>query len=311
MTIKNLAQIFFFGAIMLCSQSTKAQYYFFDDDYYDRDLLYEVGLSFNAMNCLTDLGGHKGKGAPFLKDLNTGKTKFSVGIFGAVTYHNEFGLRVEATYGNLYARDNVLKGITDIAKERYNRNLDFQTTIVEGVVLGEIHPLFVFIDWAAKDRPPPRISPYLLGGVGYFSFRPQGSVPGTNSVIDLKPLHTEGQGFPEFPNREDYKLTQINFPVGIGAKYELGPLFAARLEVLHRILKTDYLDDLSERYIDPALFAKYLTPQQARIAKLMNDKQINPVANPSTGRRRGNPDNNDSYFTINLKISLIIGRDKQ
>ncbi len=309
MTVKNLFRVLYIPFLLFCSNSAIAQNYYINGG--QDEIEYELGLSFNAMNCLTDLGGNKGVGKPFLKDLNTGNTKFSVGIFGSAFIQNKFALRVEATYGSLSAKDNVLKGLTDDARYRYNRNLDFQTSIFEAAALAEIHPLNILIDWDERNQSSPRLSPYLLGGVGYFSFRPQGTVPGTNTLVDLKPLRTEGQGFAEFPDREDYKLQQINFPVGLGIKYELSPLLNLRLEALHRILKTDYLDDVSQQYIDPALFDKYLTPQQARIAKVLADKQISSENMNSVGEIRGNPKNNDSYFSINLKISFVLGVGKE
>ena len=39
-----------------------------------------------------------------------------------------------------------------------------------------------------------------LIGVGYFSFNPQAKLG--NRWIDLQPLSTEGQGFPEYPDRK-------------------------------------------------------------------------------------------------------------
>lgn len=300
----------FFIMITICSKEASAQYYFFDDEYYDNDLLFETGISANLMNSLTDLGGHKGIGTRYLKDLNMGKTHGSFGIFGSFIYKNAIGLRVEGTYGKLSGNDDVLQGITDIAKQRYNRNLNFRTRIYDATAMIEMHPVFMFINWASRDQSPPRYSPYILGGVGYFSFNPQGQVPGTKRYVDLQPLHTEGQGFPTHPDRPDYKLKQINFPLGFGVKYEVSRLFNLRLETVYRKLNTDYLDDLSTRYINPAEFDLYLSPQKAALAKIMNDRQINPVATPSTNRKRGTATENDAYFTINLKVSLIIGRDK-
>lgn len=52
----------------------------------------------------------------------------------------------------------------------------------------------------------------------------------------------------------------------MGLRIELGSLFNARIEFLDRKLFTDYLDDVSTTYIDPALFYKYLNPSVAAIA---------------------------------------------
>jgi hypothetical protein len=67
----------------------------------------------------------------------------------------------------------------------------------------------------------------------------------------------------EYPERKEYKLTQLNFPLGAGIKLECSALLNLRLEILHRITRTDYLDDVSTRYIDPSLFQKYLSPNKA------------------------------------------------
>lgn len=290
----------------LSSASVNAQYYFFDGDYYENPVLYEAGVSVNAMNSLTDLGGKKGIGEKFLKDLNLGYTSISGGIFFSVSYKNAVALRLEGTFGKVSSDDKILAGINDAAKNRFNRNLNFRSNISEVAALVEIHPMYIFVDWPAKETTPPRTSPYLLAGVGYFSFNPQTKIG--NRTIDLQPLSTEGQGFAEYPNRPIYKLNQLNIPMGAGVKYELSPLVNLRAEVVYRKLFTDYLDDLSTTYIDPALFDKYLTPQKAANAKILYDRQIEKVA--GINGKRGTEKNNDAYFTANLKISVIIGRER-
>lgn len=295
----SLFSIFLFG-----TQSARAQYYFFDGDYYDTPFLYEAGISVNAMNCLTDMGGHKGIGKKFLKDLNIGKTNISGGVFFSVAYKNAVALRLEGTFGQISGNDNVLIGITDIAKERFNRNLNFRSYISEVAAMLEIHPMYIFVDWPAKETTPPRTSPYLLAGVGYFSFNPQTKLG--NNYIDLQPLRTEGQGFTE-TGRKEYSLTQLNIPIGAGVKYELSPLVNLRGEVLYRKTFTDYIDDLSSTYIDPTLFSKYLTPQQEANARILYNRQLVPVP---LSTKRGTVTNNDGYFTVNLKISVIIGRER-
>jgi Domain of unknown function (DUF6089) len=288
------------------SKPAIAQYYFFDEDYYDKPWLYEAGISVNAMNCLTDVGGAKGIGRKFVKDLNIGYTNFSGGVFLDAMYKNAAGIRLEATFGKISANDNVLEGITDIAKERYNRNLNFRSYMTEVSALLELHPTYIFIDWPARESTPPRTSPYLLAGISYFSFNPQTRLG--NRWIDLKPLHTEGQGWEE-TGRSEYSLRQLSIPMGFGVKYELSPLVNLRGEFLYRKTFTDYLDDLSTDYIDPALFDKYLGAGTAKAnnAKILNNRQI--VPNPIS-TKRGTVTNNDGYFTFNLKLSVVIGRDR-
>ena len=294
-------------AFIVKSNTASAQYYFFDDDYYDDPFLYEAGVSLNAMNCLTDMGGNKGIGKTFLKDLNLGKTNISGGVFFNVAYKNAVALRLEGTFGKISGNDNVLAGITDIAKERFNRNLNFRSYITDINLMLEVHPKYIFIDWPAREDRPSKYSPYLLGGIGYFSFNPQTKLIGSNAYIDLQPLHTEGQGFPE-SGKKDYKLNQINIPMGFGVKHELSPLINLRAEMVYRKTFTDYIDDLSTVYADPAWFDANLTPQKAALAKQLYDRQIDPRT--TSGGKRGTVKNNDGFFTFNLKISVIIGRER-
>ena len=293
---------------LIGSKNTNAQYYFFDGEYYDNPILYEAGISLNAMNCLTDMGGKKGIGTKFLKDLNIGKTHISGGVFFSAAYKNAVALRLEGTFGQISGNDNVLIGITDIAKERYNRNLNFRSYLIDVTAMLEIHPMYIFIDWLAKETTPPRISPYIIGGIGYFSFNPQ--TKQGNRYIDLQPLSTEGQGFAEYPERPVYKLNQINIPFGGGVKYEVSPLINARAEIVYRTTFTDYIDDLSTTYIDPALFDKYFGAgsQKAINARALYDQQIEKRG--GIDGRRGKPTNTDGYFTACLKISVIIGRER-
>jgi Domain of unknown function (DUF6089) len=305
-----MRKLFFISTLLVMStiavKQANAQYYFFDDTYYDKPWLYEAGISLNAMNCLTDVGGTRGIGRKFLKDLNIGYTNISGGVFLQAMYKNAAGIRLEGTFGKLSANDKVLAGITDIAKERFNRNLNFRSYITEVSAMLEIHPTYIFIDWPAKESTPPRTSPYLLGGIAYFSFNPQTKLG--NRWIDLQPLRTEGQGFAE-TGRKEYSLQQLSIPMGAGVKYELSPLINLRGEMIYRKTFTDYIDDLSTDYIDPALFDKYLGAgtSKATNAKILYDRQL--VKDPIS-TKRGTVTNNDGYFTFNLKISVIIGRDR-
>ncbi|MBP9099539.1 MAG: hypothetical protein KBF74_12040 [Ferruginibacter sp.] len=290
------------------SKNASAQYYFYDDDYYDSPFLFEVGASLGAMNCFTDIGGAKGVGKRFVKDLNLGATSFAGGIFINAMYKNAVALRLEGTFGQISANDNVLKDVDpkDIAFQRYNRNTSFRSKITEISLVTELHPLFIFIDYMERESDPPKLSPYLLAGVGYYTFNPQTELNG--KWIDLQPLSTEGQGFKEYPDRKVYKLQQLSIPVGLGIKYELSRMVNLRGEFVYRVLQTDYLDDMSTTYVDPTLYSNYFTGSKLANALILSDRQITKVTGP--GGKRGSPKQKDSFFSINLKLSLTIGRQK-
>ncbi len=295
--------------IIISVKNANAQYYFYDNNYYDNPVIFELGASVGAMNCLTDIGGNKGIGKNLVKDINLGNTYLAESIYLSATYQYMFALRLEATFGQVSADDKVLAKVAPSTLGRYERNLNFKSKITDFMLGLEIHPLYIFNN-NKEDKDPPICSPYVLAGVGFFSFNPQTTLAG--KTVDLQPLSTEGQGFAEYPNRKPYKLTQVNFPLGVGIKYDLSSTLNVKAEFVYRKLTTDYLDDLSTEYIDPTLYANYFTGAKLTNALLLNDRQyeLTPSHITNVGDVRGNAKNNDGYFTLNLKIGYTFGREK-
>ena len=293
------------AAILLRPATLDAQYYFFNDRYYDQPVVFEMGLSGGVMNSFTDLGGKKGAGEGFIKDLRWKYARPAYGLYFAAMYENKLGLRLEGTFGEVMGYDSILKNVASSTNGRYERNLSFRSRIAELQLAAEVHPLPFFM---SEDSEPLPFSPYGVFGVGYYSFNPEGSING--QWYALQPLRTEGQGFAEYPDRQPYELSQINFQLGLGLKYEINTSFNARLELTHRILRTDYLDDVSTTYVDPSLFYDYLPLNQASIAEQISYRtdELNPSDLYPIGSQRGNPKNNDAFFTIMLKLGFVFGR---
>jgi hypothetical protein len=306
-----LVMILTFGA----TQNASAQYYYYDDNSYDTPLTFEAGVSIGAMNCLTDVGGNSGTGLSEVKGLKSyrlGTTDFCTSAYISAAYKYAYGLRLEATYGTVSGADSALKNVASSTGGRYERNLSFRTRIQELTLVAEFYPLYMFVDWSDTKYDPPKFSPYLLAGIGVYHFNPQAR-DSTGKWVDLQPLHTEGEGFAEYPDRKPYNLTQINFPVGFGVKYELTPKINLRMELMWRILRTDYLDDVSTTYVDPSTFAKNLPAVNVQEAESMSSRNKNLSSNPSynwhVGGLRGDSKNNDTYFSLNLKVGYTFGRE--
>ncbi len=272
----------------------------------------EAGINIGPSFFLGDLGGNRGKGTRFVKDLNFSYTQVMTGLFLTV-YPNEWlGIRAAAQIGKIEAEDRIIKTKGEDELYRKQRNLDFRSRISEAYVAAEVFPLMLL----NKDNPDfkPRLRPYGVLGIGYFHFNPQGSLTDANGNKTwhyLRPLHTEGQGFPEYPDRKEYSLNQINIPMGVGFKYFISEKVNVSFEILLRKSFTDYIDDVSTEYIDPNLFDKYLKPADAVIARRISDKVfaiVNPgLSRNSPGTQRGNPKQNDSYFTTFLKFGIRLG----
>ncbi|HLG39619.1 MAG TPA: hypothetical protein VI461_08115, partial [Chitinophagaceae bacterium] len=249
--------------LLLQTLLTGAQYYFYNDKYYNSNWVLEIGGSVGFMNSLTDIGGKKGIGKKFIKDLNFNLSKPSFSIYAITMYKDVLGIRIEGTIGKAEAYDSILKTVAASTFGRYERNLSFRSDITDFQLSAEVHPLFFK---SYDEGEAPRISPYAVAGIGFFTFNPEANLNG--QWYALQPLHTEGQGFAEYPGRKPYQLKQVNIPLGIGVKYEVNSFLNARLEIVYRKLFTDYLDDVSNLdYIDPALFNTYLSHTQAALAQ--------------------------------------------
>lgn len=296
-----------FIACTLIKEPLKAQYYFYNDKYYENEVVVELGLTGGLMNSLTDLGGKKGIGKNFVKDFRWATSRPSYGLYAMAMYKSMIGVRLEGTFGEVVGYDSILKDVASSTFGRYERNLSFKSKISEIQLAVEFHPITLF---NFEDAPPP-FSPYVLAGIGRYSFDPQAELRG--QWYALKPLSTEGQGFKEYKDRSPYELTQFNVAAGLGLRYEINSLINARLEFVHRFLNTDYLDDVSTTYVDPALFANYLPANLVPIAQqLANRKgEINPGSKTKTGDQRGDSEDNDAYFTIQLKIGVTLGRQRK
>lgn len=297
-------------SVMLLSQPLKAQYYYYNDKYYESAVVFEIGLSGGIMNSLTDLGGKKGIGKNFIKDLRWKTARPSYGAYIMAMYKNAIGGRIEGTFGQVTGYDSILKNVASSTSGRYERNLSFRSRIAEVQLSLEIHPLF-FRSYDNNEEPP-RFSPYAVLGAGYFSFDPEAKLNG--QWFNLAPLRLEGQGMDEYPERKPYDLKQVNLLGGIGLKYEITPSLNARIELVHRKLFTDYLDDVSTDYINATLFSNYLTPVQAALAQQLyfRRNELNPSdATPLPGDQRGDPEDKDAYFTIHAKIGLTFGRKRR
>lgn len=263
----------------------------------------EAGVTFSPSNFLGDLGGTYGKGEPFLKDNNVSNTKLLIGAHFSAYPTDWLGFRLAVTHGTIAGDDAIIKGKGGLEEARKARNQNFKSKINEAFIAAEFYPS-VFMEHDAT-QVFNKIRPYGLIGIGLFHFDPKGQDPLTGEWINLKSLHTEGQGFPEYPERKDYKLTQLNIPMGVGIKYFANETVSLSLEVVHRKTFSDYIDDVSTDYIDKDLFYKNLPLNTAIIANRMYDKSTN-AANRNGGDKRGTSSNMDAYYSAGFKLSYRI-----
>lgn len=260
----------------------------------------ELGLSVGPSFFLGDLGGTKGKGRTFIKDINFPLTKLMKGVYLNIYPTEWIGFRFAANIGELEAYDSVIDNKGTAERFRKQRNLGFRSEIQEGYIAAEIYPTVMLESYMGLQS---KFRPYGVAGIGIFHFNPEApyiTIYGTRDWTPLKPLHLEGQGFPEYPNRKEYSLIQKEILLGAGFKFYITDALYLGFEILHRKTFTDYLDDVSTNYIDPHYFDLYLTSEQAIMAKQLayREKYYDPSINrPYIDKQRGDPKQNDAFFS--------------
>jgi hypothetical protein len=304
--VKNtFVKLLITGVLLVKTPDLLAQgYYFYNNDTYEPAWVVDGSLNLGLMNCITDVGGSK-KSMQGLAATTLRSSNLSAGLSLTATFRDWFAVRVEATTGRISGADSLLKGATYFsAIGRFERNLHFRTSINEIFVGIELHPLTII--FSNSSRPLPRLSPYIVAGIGGLRFNPQANID--NRWVDLKPLRLEGQGFAEYPDRRQYTGNAIIIPFGAGLKFDVSKKVILRAEVLRRTTNSDYLDDVSRgNWVDPILFFNYLSPNNALLASRLYNRStvINP---PRDTRPRGNESNNDVYWNAQVRLGIALNR---
>ena len=208
--------------------------------------------------------------------------KPAVGFNVKYQIHPQFTLRAGLAYAAVsgddkFTRDSLLT----------LRNLSFQTSILEASFA---------VEAAVLDPELFPNYPYLFAGVGAFRFNPF-AYDQHNDKVYLRPLRTEGQGLPEYPDRKEYSLVQLCIPFGAGARFRLSEQFSLSIEAGFRKLFTDHLDDVSNSYVDPIVLSNSVGPKSLEMSYRgweVGSSQYDPY--PGYGAHRGNPKKDDWYY---------------
>ena len=214
-----------------------------------------------------------------------------VGIIYKYFMSPHVGLRFGASYTDLTAADSLSNIPANIA-----RNLSFATHLFE--VHGAIEVNLLPVDVMRR-----KVSPYIFGGISVFYFDPYAIDPEGDKVY-LRPLSTEGEGLPMYPDRKEYSLVNVAFPFGAGVKFFIGKTLMLTTEVGFRYTNTDYLDDVSKSYVNLDTLQAY----KGKIARQMAYRGNTVVGwngdNPNYGFQRGDPTSNDWYWFGNITLTV-------
>ena len=199
--------------------------------------------------------------------------------------HSRMSVRANVTYGRVSASDAQ-------STEALNRqrNLSFHSDIFE-LAAGVEFNYFPF--QLGHDRY--KGTAYIVAEIGVFRMNPKTNYNG--SEIALRPLGTEGQGT-TLNSKKHYNLTQVCIPLGVGAKFSLGPRAGFNLELGIRKTFTDYLDDVhAENYVDPEILAVESGPLAAELSNRSGDRY----------GKRGNASTKDWYLFGGVMFTFSLG----
>lgn len=242
-------------------------------------------------NSYSELGILLGESS-YMGDMNPSKpfhmVSPSIGLHLRRSTSLRFSWRTQAGFARIRSAD-------DRSENQYqiSRNLSFQSNIFEISQLLE----FNFFPFEAGN-PKYFATPYIYAGLGAFYFNPKAIFNG--QLIELRPLGTEGQGLPDYPDRKNYSRIQLAFPFGIGFRINAGKIFSLGIDWGLRRTFTDYLDDLSKTYVDPDLLIAY----HGAYAALLADRSIQNPGRSNIQYQRGNPGTKDWYSIAGLTISM-------
>lgn len=290
-----------------------------------------IGFSVNALNYYGDLAPR-----PSRVSTDISFTKPGIGVSIMHRFGPRYTVLGQFMFGTLRGSDasSADQNDTENGIYRYKRNLSFRNQIKE------LSALFVFDLFKNDGNYIARVkwTPYVFVGIAGFMHQPQAQAPATDlngntlaeagKWVNLRPLGTEGQ----YSQLQDgaankgikpYSLFQAAIPFGLGARLKLTETIDLWADIGFRYTFTDYLDDVSQNYVDlGALNSDLARAMSYRTGELhlpTSTHQYVSIYNnqpytvePGYGEehesnKRGGKNERDIYMVTSIRATYIIG----
>jgi hypothetical protein len=302
-------------------------------EHFGKEKIYNaIGISINATNYYGDLSP---KPSRFSTDISF--TRPGYGISLGHRFGPRYTLMAQFMFATLRGSD---KESADPTNKEYNgrylRNLEFRNNIKELSVVG----VFDLFENMATYISRVKWTPYVYAGVAGFISTPKAQAPETDlngnplpeagEWVKLRPLGTEGQ----YSNLEStdanygikpYSAFQFAIPIGIGARFRVNEVIDVWADIGFRYTFTDYLDDVSQNYVDLGVFGdnELAKAMSYRTGELPADKLT--ALTTYTGRDgndytiqagygseypqniRGSSNDKDIYMVTSIRVTYILG----
>ncbi len=287
-----------------------------------------IGFSVSSLNYFGDL-------SPLSKRISTdiSFTKPAYGFSVARRFGPRYTLQAQFLYGKLSGSDGHSANPSDSESHtRYLRNLSFQNAIKELSIVASFDLFENKFAYSSRRQ----WTPYIYGGLALLLHNPKAQVMKTDlegntfaqagDWVALRPLGTEGQYSTLEPTDANYgikpySLLVIAIPFGIGTRLKLTELLDVSIEMGARYTFTDYLDDVSNSYVDLGALnsplAKAMSYRTSELGSPTNPNQYtgrdgvpytvqNGYGQELTGNIRGNKNANDLYMVTTVRLTRII-----
>jgi hypothetical protein len=271
-----------------------------------------IGVSINALNYFGDLSPSPSK---LSTDFSFTKPGFGLSFFHR--FGPRYTLMAQYMYGTIKGSDAESAALDGENKPRNIRNLSFSNSIHELSVLAYID----LFENQATYISRVKWTPYIYAGGTLFAHNPQAVAPKfqldgvtplaeAGQSVDLQPLKTEGKS---------YSLIQFAIPFGAGARFRINEVMDLWADFGFRYTFTDYLDDVSDKYVDLST----LSPLGQALAYRTNELSGYPKVGESVpsgvpgvnvqydygrnGDKRGGATQNDIYMVTSIRLTYILG----
>jgi len=234
--------------------------------------------------------GIDGGGSAYMGDLNPKNpvklSGISLGAFVQRNFDGYLSAKLNYNFGQISGADN-----TSTNPQLRQRNLSFTTQLNELSLIGEFN-FMKYIPEAGQNV----WTPFVYLGVGVVGYNPQATYGGR--TYDLRPLTTEGESKP-------YSKLARTFPYGVGVKYNISGKLSLIGDIGYRNPSTDYLDDVSGNYANPAKL-----PNDLSRALADRSGETTGVYTGTPGTQRGDLRPKDTYMFVGIGISFTFVSSK-
>lgn len=276
---------------------------------------WDFGVQLGAGNYLGEIGGKEKTRRDFILDLKLSQTRSALGGFARYKLNPDLYIRGALGWYRISGKDALSTN-----PGRVGRNLSFRNDIYEASITGQ-YMFYDIADLGRTYRYRNDFKAYVFVGAAGFYHNPKTQYNG--SWVALAPLHTEGQGIVDGAPKP-YGKFQFSIPAGAGFYFTISKKYRIGWEFNWRTTFTDYLDDASTNYVDPAVFAGNQTAidlanRNVELQPYSDDAGIpdplNYTPHLENGNmvypKRGDPTHNDSYLSTTVNASYALkGKSK-